>query len=321
MKKYFVICTAILLLLPSLALAQKYVDSNGNLRIALAQQPFSPRGTSQGPNTMANGGIQDALKEMGAVIRVTESGLTPEQEPEYGGWKRLGMSLGHFGKQVAQNERDGYFNVGLFASCPSLSGMLAGMQHSGPTRDQLSIGLLWLDSHADFNTPETTRSGGLGGMPVAVAAGRCLHRLRMDAGLDPPISEKHIIMGGVRLWDPLERSLVDNSFIELLSVDDLKNMTPAVTEQLDRLTSLTDKLYVHIDMDVLDPKEVMGHGNKVPNGPSSQELARLFEMIFSKYPTASGIGFATIPSEDEGGLSLQAVNRMILGAVKGLQAR
>jgi arginase family enzyme len=94
-----------------------------------------------------------------------------------------------------------------------------------------------------------------------------------------------------------------------------------VTAQLDRLTRLTDKLYVHIDMDVLDPKEVMGHGNKVPNGPSSQELARLFEMIFSKYPTASGIGFATIPSEDEGGLSLQAVNRMILGAVKGLKAR
>ena len=158
-------------------------------------------------------------------------------------------------------------------------------------------------------------------MPVAVAAGRCLHRLRMDAGLDPPISEKHIVMGGVRLWDPLERSLVDNSFIELLSVDDLRNMTPAVTAQLDRLTRLTDKLYVHIDMDVLDPKEVMGHGNKVDNGPSSQELARLFEMIFSKYPTASGIGFATIPSEDEGGLSIQAVNRMILGAVKGLQAR
>jgi hypothetical protein len=65
----------------------------------------------------------------------------------------------------------------------------------------------------------------------------------------------------------------------------------------------------------------MGHGNKVPGGPSSEELARLFETIFERYPTASGIGFATIPARDDGGLSLAAVNRMIAGAVRGLQAR
>jgi thiosulfate/3-mercaptopyruvate sulfurtransferase len=65
----------------------------------------------------------------------------------------------------------------------------------------------------------------------------------------------------------------------------------------------------------------MGHGNKVPNGPTSQQLAKLFEMIFSRYPKASAIGFATIPQKDEGGLSLAAVNRMIVGAVRGLKAR
>ena len=98
-------------------------------------------------------------------------------------------------------------------------------------------------------------------------------------------------------------------------------MSPAVTTQLDRLSRLADKIYVHIDMDVLDPREVMGHGNKVPNGPSSEQLASLFEMIFRRYPKASAIGFATIPERDEGGLSLAAVNRMIEGAVRGLQAR
>jgi hypothetical protein len=74
-------------------------------------------------------------------------------------------------------------------------------------------------------------------------------------------------------------------------------------------------------MDVLDPKEVMGHGNKVPNGPSSEQLARLFEAIFSRYSKASAIGFATIPSADEGGLSIAAVNRMIAGAVRGVKTR
>src|SRR5262249_61002284 len=61
--------------------------------------------------------------------------------------------------------------------------------------------------------------------------------------------------------------------------------------------------------------------NKVPNGPSSEELARLFEAIFRRYPKASAIGFATIPSTDEGGLSLSAVNRMIAGAIRGLKSR
>ena len=74
--------------------------------------------------------------------------------------------------------------------------------------------------------------------------------------------------------DPLEQHLLDNSMIEQISVDDLRNMTPAVWTQLDRLNRLTDKIYIHIDMDVLDPREVMAHGNKVPNGPSSEQLAR-----------------------------------------------
>jgi len=128
-------------------------------------------------------------------------------------------------------------------------------------------------------------------------------------------------MAGVRLVDPLEQYLLDQSRIEQLSVDDLRNMTPAVFAQLDRLSQITDKIYIHIDMDVLDPREVMGHGNKVPNGPSSEQLARLFEAIFRRYPKASAIGFATIPSTDEGGLSIAALNRMIAGAVRGVQAR
>jgi arginase len=299
----------------------QYADANGALRIALVKQPFVPNGISAGPNTMANGGIQDALKQMGAEVRVTQIGLTPAEEPEYGGWKRLGFALGHLGETVAKNEREGYFTVGLLGTCPSMPGIVAGLQHSGPTAEAIKIGMLWLDAHPDFNTPETTRSGSLGGMPVAVATGRALTNMRLDAGLDPPLSDVHVVMAGVRLTDPLEQHLLDQSRIEQLTVDDLRTMSPAVTRELGRLTRLVDKIYIHIDMDVLDPREVMGHGNKVPNGPSSEQLAALFEMIFSRYSKASAIGFATIPERDEGGLSIAAVNRMILGAVRGLKAR
>jgi arginase len=294
---------------------------DSRLKVALLKQPFVPNGTSNGPTTMANGGIQPMLEKLGAVVSVVEIGLTPEEEPEYGGWKRLGFALGHLGRAVTKAVRDGYFPVGLLGTCPSMPGMVAGLQHSGKTLEPLRIGMFWLDAHPDFNTPETTRSGSLGGMPVAVATGRCLTRMRLDAGLEPPLSDRHVVMGGVRLTDPLEQRMLDDSLIEHVSVDDLRKNSPAIAKQMDRLSQLTDRIYVHIDMDVLDPREVMGHGNKVPDGPSSEQLAAVFETIFSRYPKAAGIGFATIPAKDEGGLSLAAVNRMIVGAVTGLKKR
>jgi arginase len=300
---------------------QKYRSPDGHLRVALVKQSFLPDGQSKGPATMAEGGIQAILSKMGATVRVDSVALTSDENTEYGGWKRLGMALGHFSGIVSQNERNGWFTVGLLATCPSMPGLVAGLQHSGATRDAIRIGMLWLDAHPDFNTPETSRSGSLGGMPVAVATGRALQRMRMDAGLDPPLSDRNIVMGGVRLTDPLEQQLLDASQIEQLSVDDLRAMSPAVFAQLDRLNRNVDKIYVHVDMDVLDPREVMGHVNKVPGGPTSAELAALFEQIFARYPKASALGFATIPATDEGGLSLAAVNRMIEGAVRGLALR
>jgi arginase len=306
---------------PVLIGAQKYSGADGRVRVALAKQPFSPTGTSVGPATMASGVVQDLLARMGVVVRMDEAKLTADEDTEYGGWKRLGMALGHFADIVSKNERDGYFTVGLYATCPSMPGMVAGLQHSGPTRDPIRIAMLWLDAHPDINTPETTRSGSLGGMPVAVATGRALQTMRLDAHLDPPLSDRLIVMGGVRLTDPLEQRILDDSQIEQLSVDDLRTGSPAVFAELDRLSRLADKIYVHIDMDLLDPREVMGHVNKVPNGPSSEQMAALFEAIFTRYPKAAAIGFATIPDKNEGGLSIAAVNRMIVGAVKGLQAR
>ena len=90
------------------------------------------------------------------LIRLATVKLTADEATEYGGWKKLGIALGHFSDIVAQNERDGYFVVGLLATCPSMPGLVAGLQHSGPTREPIKIGMLWLDAHPDFNTPETT---------------------------------------------------------------------------------------------------------------------------------------------------------------------
>ena len=310
------VVAALVLAVPAVA-----QQAPGRLEIALVQQPFSPNGTSAGPRTMATGGIQEILGGLGATVRVQEIGLTADEATEYGGWKKLGMALGHFADQVTANERAGVFTVGLLATCPSMPGLVAGLQRSGPGGAPLRVGMLWLDAHPDFNTPETTRSGSLGGMPVAVATGRALQRMRLDAKLDPPLPDERVVMGGVRLTDPLEQELLDSSRIQQVSVDDLRRRTPTLFAQLDRLDRISDKLYIHIDLDVLDPREVKHHQNAVPGGPSSEELATLFEEIFRRYPKAAAIGFATIPATDENGLSIAAVNRMIAAAARGVLAR
>src|SRR5262249_42210289 len=144
------ICTVIVILVAiPVAPAQRYTAASGKLRVALVKQQFSPTGTSVGPNTMANGGIQQILAGMNTEVRLEEVTLTPAELTEYGAWKKLGWALGHFSDIVAKNERDGYFTVGLEATCPSMPGLVAGLEHSGPTSQPLRIGMLWLDAHPD----------------------------------------------------------------------------------------------------------------------------------------------------------------------------
>ena len=91
---------------------------------------------------------------------------------------------------------------------------------------------------------------------------------------------------------------------------------------MDRLSSLTDVIYIHIDMDVLAPEEVRGHGLTAPDGPTSQELADCLELIFA-YPKAAAIGIASTPygARDPEHLSRQAAVRLIQGALRGVNAR
>ncbi|HSE52747.1 MAG TPA: hypothetical protein VLB00_11220, partial [Gemmatimonadales bacterium] len=140
MSKSFAILFVSTLLCSQPASAQRYTASDGRLRIALVKQPFSPTGLSTGPSTMAEGGIQEILAGLGATTRVETIGLTAEENTEYGGWKRLGMALGHFADAVTNNEREGWFTVGLLATCPSMPGLVAGLQHSGPPGKPLRIG-------------------------------------------------------------------------------------------------------------------------------------------------------------------------------------
>jgi len=129
-------------------------------------------------------------------------------------------------------------------------------------------------------------------------------------------------LAGVRDVDPLEQDLLDRSAVERLSVEEIKTQAASIDRQMKRLASLTDVIYVHVDMDVLDPSEVSGHPLKVPGGPTSLELAAALTEMF-KHEKVAALGVASTPSgeQDRDGRSRQAAYNLILGALKGMQQR
>jgi arginase len=317
---------ATLFWLPLACLAQNHAGKD-SVRVSQVKMPYVGERNvpelSGGPDYLEQGGIGKLLEERGCPAKPALTvALAADEEKAYGSWNRLALANGDLAKLVAAERRAGYFPVGLLANCSSLAGMLSGLQHSGPGAKPLRVGLVFIDAHGDFNTPETTLSGMLGGMPVAIAAGLCLTRLRVKAGLEPALTPSYIVEAGLRDVDPLEQELLDRTGIHQLTVNDIRTRSENLHREMKRLSDATDVIYIHVDMDVLDPREVPGHPLTVAGGPTSAELAAALTEMF-QYEKAAAFGVASTPfgDHDKDGVSRQAAYNLILGAVKGTQAR
>ncbi len=316
-------------LLPVLAVSFAHTKANkaNPVRVALIKMPYvgerNVPDTSRGPDYVEQGGIQKLLEEQGVQTKpVSNTALTADEERAYGSWNKLALASGDLAKIVSEERRSGYLPVGLLANCNGILGMLSGLQHSGPSAKPLRVGMVFIDAHGDFNTPETTLSGMLGGMPVAIAAGQCLTRMRLKAGLEPALPTRHIVEMCVRDTDPLEQELLDRSEIQQLTLDDVRTRSANLHREMKRLSEATDVIYIHVDMDGLDPREVPGVALPVPGGPTSLELAAALTEMF-KYEKVAAFGVAAMPFDaaDKTGISRQAAYNLILGAVKGVQQR
>jgi arginase len=297
------------------------------VKAALVKMPYSSARNvaelSEVPDYLERGGLSGLLARLDVELApIGTVVLTPDEQRQYGEWHRLGLANKHLAGLVAENTKAGFISVGLLANCSSLMGMLGGLQHAGRDDQLLRVGLVWIDAHGDFNTPETTLSGMLGGMPVAISAGLALHRLRVKSGLDPALDPEQIVMVGVRDLDPLERELVEAHHVARLSVDDVRDRSAALLVQMERLSEITDIIYVHVDMDVLDPAEVPGHGLTVSDGPTSRELALAIGDMF-RYEKVAALGIASTPAgdRDPDRVSRQAAYNRIVGALEGARLR
>ena len=302
-------------------------NAAGQVKVDVIKNPYGgSRNTpelSTNPDYIHAAGLERLIDEWGGeLIRpVQDIRLSAEQERQYGAWNRMALANSNFAEVVREGLQDNLITVGLEANCNDLLGMLAGLKYDSDGNAR-RVGLVFIDAHGDFNVPETTLSGMLGGMPVAVAAGHALHNLRSTAGLAEPLPMSDIVWGGVRDLDPLEADRFTEYEVQQFSVKDVRELSGNLRKQMDDLADRTDVVYVHIDMDVLDPAEVPGHGLTVPDGPSSKDLAAAISLMFEN-PKTVALGIASTPSfnRDPDGVSRQAALNLIEGAIKGAQTR
>jgi arginase len=276
----------------------------------------------EGPEILEKEGLLEVLERLQCRVKSSAVELTPEEQLQFGVRHRLGLANAHLSRTVASDVRDGAFVIGLQANDPSALGILAGLQHSGPDWRTLRVGMVWIDGHADFNTPETSLSGMLGGMPVAIAAGDCLTRIRLTSGLDPALPTRYIVLAGVQDIDPLEQERLDRSDIEMISPGDIQALSENIAQQMNRLSRLTDVIYVHVDLvDIVDDKDHPEVEMPFTNGPTSEELARALEIMFS-YEKAAALGIASYPAgRDPNGMFREAAYNLVEGAIRGIRKR
>ncbi|MBE2220209.1 MAG: arginase family protein [Anaerolineae bacterium] len=192
--------------------------------------------------------------------------------------------LAHF---TAETLKHGNRPVSVAGDCCTTLGVLAGFQQAN-----LTPTLIWFDAHGDFNTWETTPSGFLGGMPLAMAVG--LGEQTMLTGLDmQPLSPAHVILTDARDLDPGERTLVAESGITHL---------PDITDLLNYPLP-NGPLYIHFDTDIVDPAEVPAMNYPAPGGPSAETVRRVFQYLAKTGQVAAVSLSSWNPDLDENGRS------------------
>ncbi|MDR7419194.1 MAG: arginase family protein [Armatimonadota bacterium] len=181
--------------------------------------------------------------------------------------------------------RRGERPVSICGDCCSAIGVLAGLQRAG-----MDVTLLWFDAHGDFNTWETTPSGFLGGMPLAMLVGRGDQRMADAVGLRP-LPEGQVILTDARDLDPGEREALEHSAVRVLRDVRLLLEEPPP----DGL------LWAHFDTDVIDPADAPAQSYPAPGGPSAAVLAGVFARLASTGRVAAVSVSTWNPALDEGG--------------------
>lgn len=197
------------------------------------------------------------------------------------------------------------FPIVLAGNCNSCLGTIAGIGQS-------RLGILWFDAHGDFNTPETTVSGFLDGMGLAMATGRCWRSLLRTIPGFSPIPEANILHVGSRDLDPEEEGLLQQSGIEVVTPrEGESSFRKAIDTAFNKLRNKVTKIYLHVDMDVLDTGEALPNHLAVPGGLSVEVVEEVIRMVKERFEVCAGAMTSFDPDYDKDDKVLGAGIRII----------
>ena len=171
--------------------------------------------------------------------------------------------------------------------------------------NQSETATIWFDAHADFNTPETSRSGFLDGMGLAILTGRCWRRLAERFESFQPVLDSQVIQIGVREKDPPEVQLLQQSGIKQIPTVALAGLPEALKELS------TPTVYVHVDLDVIDTSEGRANGWACGGGLSLNQLRDALELIGRSVSIVAGAVTCYDPAVDMDGRIGRAVPRIV----------
>ncbi|HEX9736981.1 MAG TPA: arginase family protein [Thermoanaerobaculia bacterium] len=232
----------------------------------------------RGPLHLVDGGLARRLRDGGHDVELTSivlDGFLTEVGSAVAIQRRLALA-------VADARRAGRLPVVLSGNCNTAVGTLAGVGTA-------TTGVVWFDAHGDFNTPETSPTGFFDGMALAVACGHCWRVATATVPGFAPLPERNVLMVGVRDLDPLEEKRLAASDVARLAAADLRRdgMEPVESWRLSARVAGIERLYLHVDLDVLDPSQVRANPYAAAGGLTVDELLGVAATVLKELDVAA----------------------------------
>jgi len=206
-------------------------------------------------------------------------------------------------EQVRAVVAGGGFPLVLAGNCGSSLGTVSGVRAASPNDDAdgSAIGVIWLDAHADFNTPETTTSGFLDGTVLAALTGRGWGALTASIPGFRPVPDGHVVLVGARDLDAEEERLLASSRVMRVEAARMRaaGAHAALGPGLTELARHVSRVYLHIDLDVHDPAEAQANQYAVPGGLAAGTVRELVRVVAGRFSIVAAALTAYDPTFDD----------------------
>jgi arginase len=246
----------------------------------------SRRGVDMGPSALRVAGLQARIKQLG--LQVEDVGNIEVKQPEE---MPIGEKRAKYLQEIAETCNDlalavekslgeDFLPLVLGGDHSIASGVAAGVSDFY-RKQKKEIGYIWLDAHGDMNTPESSPSGNVHGMPLAAIMGYGAPELVDLLGFKPKAEPGNIVIVGARDLDAQERKIVKKSGVHVFTMRDIdeRGMREVMSDALKYAMDDTAGVGVSLDMDFVDPSDAPGVGTPVRGGVTYREAHLAMEMI------------------------------------------